>query len=124
MTAQELAGRQIPELARGQRQFFLAGGAGAVLSAIGWFLNPTGFYQAYLIGYMLVLGCSLGCLALAMIHQLSGGGWGVLVRRQMGAASRVLPVLALLFLPIVAGMHWLYIWTDPSVVAGDEVLQG
>ena len=49
---------------------------------------------------MLVLGATLGCLALGMIHQLSGGAWGVVIRRLIGAASRVLPVLTLLFLPI------------------------
>ena len=124
MTARETAGTLIPELAVRQRQFLLAGAAGAVLSAIGWFVNPTQFFQSYLTGYMLVLGASLGCLALAMIHQLSGGGWGVLARRPMGAAARVLPVLTVLFLPIVFGMHRLYIWTDAGVVAHDEVLQG
>ena len=48
-----------------------------------------------------MLGATLGCLALGMIHQLSGGAWGVVTRRLFGAASRVLPVLTLLFLPIV-----------------------
>jgi hypothetical protein len=124
MTAQETAGQQIPELATRQRQAFIAGGAGAVLSAIGWLVNAPQFYQSYLLAYMLVLGASLGCLAVAMIHQLSGGGWGILVRRPMGAAARVLPVLTVLFLPIVFGMHHLYIWTDQAVVARDEVLRG
>jgi hypothetical protein len=123
MTGQQLAGRQIPELAVRQRQAFIAGGAGAVLCAIGWLTDATQFFQSYLMAYMLVLGASLGCLALAMIHQLSGGGWGVLVRRPMGAAARVLPVLTVLFLPIVLGMHRLYVWTDASLVAHDEVLQ-
>ena len=124
MTAQELAGRQIPELAARQKQAFVAGGAGAVVSLAGWLIDPTQFYASYLLAYMLVLGASLGCLALAMIHQLSGGSWGVLVRRPMGAAARVLPILTVLFLPIVLGMHRLYVWTDPSVVAGDEIIRG
>jgi len=124
MTAHDTADRQIPELAVRQRQFFMAGGAGAIVSALGWFIDPTQFFQSYLVAYMLVLGATLGCLALAMIHQLSGGGWGVLVRRPMGAASRVLPVLTVLFLPIVIGMHRLYVWTDANLVAHDEVLRG
>jgi hypothetical protein len=122
MTAQEIAGRQIPELGVRERQFFIVGAAGAVVSLVGWFVNPTQFFQSYLEGYMLVLGVSLGCLALAMIHQLTGGGWGVLVRRPMGAAARVLPALTILFIPIALGMHHLYVWTDPSVVAHDDVL--
>ena len=59
----------------------------------------------------------------AMIHQLSGGAWGVVIRRLLGAASRTLPVLTLLFLPIVLGMHHLYEWTHADVVAPDPILQ-
>jgi len=124
MTVPKTAGEQIPELAAIQRRCLMAGAAGAAASLVGWFTNPAQFFQSYLMAYMLVLGASLGCLALAMIHQLSGGAWGVLVRRPMGAAARVLPVLTALFLPIVFGMHHLYEWTHADVVAGDEVLQG
>src|SRR5699024_1245315 len=75
------------------------------------------------MSYMFVLGLSLGCLALGMVHQLSGGAWGVVIRRPIGAAARVLPVLTLLFLPIVFGMHHLYEWTHADVVANDQILR-
>jgi hypothetical protein len=58
-----------------------------------------------------------------MIHQLSGGAWGVVIRRPIGAAARVLPVMALLFLPIAFGMTRLYVWTNANLVAHDEALQ-
>ena len=58
-----------------------------------------------------------------MIHQLSGGAWGVVIRRPLGAATRVLPVLTVLFLPIVLGMPHLYEWTHADVVAADAILQ-
>jgi hypothetical protein len=117
------ADEQIPELAKYQRQYLLAGAVGAVISAAGYFLNPTQFFQSYLTGYMFVLGLTLGCLALAMIHQLSGGAWGIVVRRPAGAAARVLPVLTVMFLPIVFGMHHLYQWTHADAVAADPILQ-
>src|SRR3954469_9205956 len=72
---------------------------------------------------MFVLGVTLGSLALGMVHQLSGGAWGVVLRRPIGAAARVLPVLTVLFIPIALGMHHLYEWTDADVVANDPVLQ-
>ena len=75
------------------------------------------------MAYMLCLGITLGCLALGMVHQLSGGAWGVVIRRPIGAASRVLPVMTLLFLPIALGMSHLYVWTNADLVAHDEVLQ-
>ena len=124
MTLHETAGDQIPELARAQRRFLIAGGVGGALSLAGWALNPAQFYQSYLMAYVFVLGATLGCLAIGMIHQLSGGAWGVLVRRPIGAATRVIPVLTVLFLPIVFGMHHLYEWTHADVVAQDAILLG
>src|SRR4051794_34170874 len=113
----------IPELAGLQRRLLLAGAAGAAVSLVALFTNVQQFMQSYLTAYMFVLGVTLGCLALGMVHQLSGGAWGVVIRRQIGAASRVLPVLTVLFLPIVFGMHHLYEWTHADVVARDELLQ-
>src|SRR2546426_2425624 len=123
MTIRQTADQLIPELAAHQRRLLTAGAAGTAVSAIGVFLSPAQFLQSYLMAYMWVLGITLGCLALGMVHQLSGGAWGVVIRRQIGAATRVLPVLTLLFLPIVFGMHHLYEWTHADVVASDELLQ-
>jgi len=75
------------------------------------------------MAYMFCLGATLGCLALGMVHQLSGGAWGVVLRRPIGAATRVLPIMTVLFLPIVLGMGHLYSWTHADVVARDEILQ-
>jgi hypothetical protein len=119
----ETADVAIPELAGLQRRFLIAGAVGAVISLLGAFFNLTQFLQSYLMAYMLCLGVTLGCLALGMVHQLSGGAWGVVLRRPIGAASRVLPVMTVLFLPIALGMSRLYPWTNADLVAGDEILR-
>ena len=113
----------IPELASHQRRLLIAGGVGAALSLVGLFVDARQFLQSYLMAYMLCLGVTLGCLALGMVHQLSGGAWGVVIRRPIGAAARVLPVMTLLFLPIAFGMNQLYVWTNADLVAHDEALQ-
>src|SRR5262245_47987079 len=123
MVLNRTAGQDIPELEKYQRQFLIAGAGGAVVSLIGYVINPDQFFQSYLMAYMFVLGLTLGSLALGMVHQLSGGAWGVVIRRPIGAASRVLPVLIVLFLPIVFGMHHLYEWMHEDVVAHDPILQ-
>ena len=126
MAIEQTADELIPELRRYQRPFMLAGVAGLVLAGlVSLFVRDgaTQFFQSYLIGYLLCLGVTLGCLALGMVHQLSGGAWGVVLRRPIGAAARVLPVLTVLFIPILAGMTRLYIWTHADVVAADEALR-
>jgi hypothetical protein len=81
------------------------------------------FFRAYLTGYMLWLGLTLGCLALNMLHHLVGGGWGMLSRRITEAAIARLPLMALLFLPILLGVHSLFPWADHAQVAADPILQ-
>ncbi|HZT77171.1 MAG TPA: hypothetical protein VFA27_10965 [Vicinamibacterales bacterium] len=119
---QQTADVAIPELAGLQRRALLVGGAFGLVSLVGAFVSLDQFLPSYLIAYMFCLGVTLGCMALGMVHQLSGGAWGVVLRRPIGAASRVLPILTLLFIPIVLGMHRLYIWTHADVVAHDEAL--
>jgi hypothetical protein len=123
MTLKETADVAIPELAVHQRRFLLAGAGLALVSLVGLATNPTQFFQSYLMAFMLCLGVTLGCFAVGMMHQLSGGAWGVVIRRPIGAASRVLPVMTALFIPIVLGMTRLYPWTHADLVAHDEVLQ-
>ena len=123
MELTETADVAIPALAGLQRRFLLAGAAGLAVSLVGLLIDSRQFLQSYLMAYMLCLGVTLGCLALGMVHQLSGGAWGVVLRRPIGAASRILPVLTALFLPIAIGMRSLYRWTDAQLVAQSELLQ-
>ncbi len=67
------------------------------------------FFHSYLIGFMLWLGVSLGAMAVLMVQHLTGGKWGMVIRRQLEAAMNVLPLMALLFIPIAgAGLPYLY----------------
>src|ERR1700686_4549566 len=75
--------------------------------------NPDEFYRAYLLGFMCWLGVALGSMAILMIRHLTGGGWGTVIRRIQGAAMRTLPLLAFLFIPVILGIHHLYIWAQP-----------
>jgi hypothetical protein len=70
------------------------------------------FYRAYLLGLMCWLGVALGSMAVLMIRHLTGGGWGMVIRRILGAAMRTLPLLAILFIPLVIAVlqHRVYPW--------------
>jgi len=72
-----------------------------IISVILAFTRPDEFYRGYLLGFMAWLGVSLGSMAILMIRHLTGGGWGMVIRRILGAAMRTLPLLAVLFIPLV-----------------------
>ncbi len=95
-----------------------------LLTIVGALIGPPGqFFRSYLWSFVLFLGVSLGCLAWLMVQYLTGGAWGVVIRRPAEAATRTLPLMALLFIPIIIGMPTLYSWMHPDVVAHDPVLQ-
>lgn len=110
-------------LGRVQRACFTAAGVGALALAAGFFLDRQRFYQSYLLGYLYILGPALGSLALFMLHNMTGGGWGFAIKRLLEAAMRTLPVLAALFVPIGFGIPSLYEWSHADVVAQDLILQ-
>ena len=112
-----------PALARWQRIALVVGVVGLALSGVGAFLDPKQFFFSYLFGVVFWTGLSLGMLCVLMMHALTNGGWGFLIRRFLEAGAYVVPLMALLFLPVFAGLHHLYPWTDPDVVAHSEALQ-
>ena len=86
-----------------------------IVAVVLAFSHPDEFYRGYLLGFMLWLGVALGSMAILMIRHLTGGGWGMVIRRILGAAMRTLPLLAVLFIPMIiaVGQHRIYPWAMP-----------
>src|SRR6202158_445859 len=100
-----------------QQRALLVGGIALLLAIVGWLRSPEQFFHSYLMGYMLVLSITLGSLGLVMLQHLTGGHWGIIIRRPLESATRTLPLLAILFLPIILCMKYLYAgWLDPERV--------
>ena len=85
----------------------LVGAIALVASAFVW---HGLFFRGYLVGFMLVLGVSLGCLALLMLQYVTGGLWGLVSRRILEAAAKCIPLMALLFIPIAIAAPTFYPW--------------
>jgi len=107
-----------------QQRAFAVGGVALVLAVAGWVIKPEAFYHSYIMSYMLVLGLALGSLALLMLQHLTSGQWGLLIRRPAEAATRTLPLIFALFVPIIFGMKTLYFrWMDPAETAKEPLSQ-
>jgi hypothetical protein len=106
-----------------RRYGFIAGVVGLVATLVGWIVSPDQFYRSYLVAFLFWNGVAIGCLSVIMIHHLTGGYWGVVIRRVLEAGTRTFPLTFVLFLPIVIGIRHLYSWARPEVVAADRLLQ-
>ncbi len=111
------------DVARLGRNALVVGAIGAAASVAGYLSDPAQFFRSYLVSWLLWLGIAAGCLAIAMLHHLSRGAWGLMIRRVLEAGSSTLPLLAILFLPIALGLTEIYPWARPDEVAHDEMLQ-
>ena len=127
MTAQALdfnASAELREDIRRWRTRALAAGVGgALLCAVGFFASPFQFYRSYLWAYLYVVSLSVGPLAWLMLQYITGGNWGMVIRRPCEAAARTLPLVALMFVPILIGIPNLYDWSHAAKVLADPALQ-
>jgi hypothetical protein len=111
------------ELRRFQALALAVGVVGVVILVAGGFFNPTQAFRSYLLGYVFWVGLSIGSLGLLLLQYVTGGFWGVPSRRILEASTRVLLPMAVLFIVIIAGMKYLYIWADPAIADGDKIIQ-
>jgi hypothetical protein len=105
------------------RPALIAGAAGLLLTALGAFFNPDQFFRSYLYGFLFWTCVGVGCLSITLIHHLTGGWWGLVIRRLLEAGARTLPFCALLFLPLVFGLPRLFEWADAARVQADPILR-
>lgn len=101
---------------------WIVGSLGVGASAIGFLAQRQQFFQSYLVAWVFWISITLGCLAIMMLQHLTGGGWGLMVRRTLEAATRTLPLLTILFLPILLGLEDIYVWARPEA-ANDPLIQ-
>jgi len=113
----------VPVLARLQQRALIVGAIGLIAGAVGALTNLDQFFRSWLIGFLFCLGLTMGSLGLLMLQYLSGGQWGLMGRRVFEAASRMLPVVAILFVPILFGIPRIFEWAHPDVVSRDPILQ-
>jgi len=107
------------------RQTALTVGILALLvSAVGFALaGKTQFFRSYHYAYMVWMCLTLGMFGLTLLHHTVRGSWGLPILRFLEAGASSLPLMLVLFLPVLVGMSALYPWARPEVVQANEHLQ-
>ena len=98
------------------------GGLGVVGTIIGFVLNTDQAFRSYLIGFMWCLGLTLGPLGMLFVWHMTGGQWGVSMRRIWEAATRNIYYCAALFIPVLIGYKHIYPWATPETMPDKEHL--
>ena len=114
---QQLAPHVAPRVKDGDlnlaQMVLLAIGLGLIAAA--WATGGERFYFSYLVGYMGALGVCLGALFFTMVQHITRAGWSITVRRLAENIMAALPLMVLLFVPILVGFEHLYHhWAHPD----------
>ncbi len=80
------------------------GGIALIVWAVGLYFNPEQGLRSWLLGFIFWGGISIGGLGILMLQYLTGGAWGIIIRRIVEAAARTLPLVAILFIPLAVGV--------------------
>lgn len=102
------------DLSRVRNIALVVGVVFTLLMIAGAFIDRGHFFHGYLVGYVFWVGITIGSLALLMLQHLTGGAWGLVIRRVLEASTRTLPLMVLLFVPIVIGVSHIYPWANPA----------
>jgi len=94
-----------------------------LLLVAGYFLvSPEQFFRSYLIGLWFWFGAGMGCFGLLMVQYLTGGAWGIVIRRLLEAGAKTLYVMVPLFIPILLFPGKLYFWAT-AAGANDKIVK-
>lgn len=86
-----------------------------VALAFGLWWRTVDVLEAWLIAFLVLAGLASASLGLLMIGQLLGESWLRPVRSPLEAAASTTPLVALLAIPLAAGVELLYPWAAGSV---------
>jgi hypothetical protein len=115
-----------PEIVSAWRMRALIVAAVAILLTIPFAFSHEGknhILRAYLMGYMICFSFAGGGLVLLMLQYVSGGKWGLLLRRPLEAMTRTIWLVGLMFVPIIFLWKHLYQWAAyPTAGAVAEAL--
>ena len=112
-----------PTLDRLQRNALVCGVIGVVLVVVLGMHDTQQLLRSYLFAFVYWISIPLGCTAILMLHHLTGGRWGLPIRRILEAGSRTIRLMAILFVPVLLGMSKLYLWANAAIVGADPILQ-
>ncbi|EYF06917.1 hypothetical protein [Chondromyces apiculatus] len=110
---------------QGGRRLFAASLGMSVLGAAGLLagllVNPDRLHFAYLAAFAWAATIATGGLVFLMICHAMRAGWPVALRRLTETIVSALPLLALLFVPLLFGLDRIYPWTHPEAAADEHV---
>lgn len=89
-------------------------GLGIVLSIFGVASDLDHFFHLYLTSFVFWVELSLGCFAVMMLSIIIDADWTYAIQRMAAAGTRTIPLMAVLFIPLLFGLGQVYPWAGEA----------
>ncbi|MGX4772405.1 hypothetical protein ACWAUC_21740 [Bradyrhizobium guangdongense] len=94
--------------------------AAALVLAAGRLGPYPALLRGWLVAFAIWSCAPIGSMTLLLIHRLTGGRWGVVAGPTLRALAAMMPLVAIAFLPVLAGLPSIYPWAaDPGQIKPD-----
>ena len=94
-----------------------------VITAAGFFIDRQQFFFSYLVAFAFWATITLGGLFFLLIHNTTHAMWSTVLRRIIEMIMMTVPLMAIMVIPVLFGIHDLYHWSHEDAVAADALLQ-
>jgi hypothetical protein len=112
---------------RGGGRWVVGGGAAGlfflILTFVGAAVSPREAFYSYLAAFVYWCGLALASVILLMIFHATHARWVTVLRRPIEVMAASIGIFLLLFIPVVIGMKYIYVWVDPPADLGREALK-
>jgi hypothetical protein len=92
------------------RGLLIAAVAGAVICALCLSFEPRTMLASYLAAWTAVSAVPIGAIAVLATTYLVRGGWTQDLNRPLATTALTVPMMGLLFIPVLAGLNLVYPW--------------
>jgi hypothetical protein len=87
---------------------------GLIGCGLGLLIDPKTMLASYLTAWTAISAIAIGALPVLLTSYLVRAGWTEDLHEPLTAAALAIPAVALLFLPVIVGMSWLYPWASDA----------
>ena len=95
---------------------------GVILGVAAFFVDHSRAVYNYLIAFTFMISVGVGALFLIALEYIVGADWSVPIRRVVEFFAAIIPLLALLVIPLLLNVGELFHWSHPEAVAEDKIL--
>ena len=97
---------------------------GLIAFVVGLNTDSKRAWFSFVHNHFYFMGIALTAAFFSVVQFLTGAMWSAPIRRITESFTSYIPVALVTFIALYFGLHSLYHWTHPEVVAADQMLQG